>query len=222
MYVASNFSWCQSHLFNQCFGILWPLTPRLSHSTCATARRVTSLSCQLHSALLQWLWCLGVWPHGAPDCSPGRVLEKVGEATCHCPTAMEESGGPGAQHDCWKYNTWCCQRPFQLGGERKRESKTKWLHGCDEWQCWLLRSEKLCLWRQQSHSGPIFLLLNQVQAITWNDWTISQSQILWRHHKLPIMCLCFRCCFWAATTPKGEKGDNGKSSDMLYEVFLWK
>lgn len=121
MYVASNFSWCQSHLFNQWFGILWPLTPRLSHSTCATARRVTSLSCQLHSALLQWLWCLGVWPHRAPDCSPGRVLEKVGEATCHCPTAMEESGGPGAQHDCWKYNTWCCQRPFQLGGERKRK-----------------------------------------------------------------------------------------------------
>ncbi len=49
----------------------------------------------------------------SPWLLPREGVREVGEATCHCPTAMEASGGPGAQHDCWKYNIWCSQRPFQ-------------------------------------------------------------------------------------------------------------
>lgn len=157
----------------------------------------------------------------SPWLLPQEGVREVGEATCHCPTAMERAEGLGLSMTAGN-TTHCVAKDHSNRGERERENQKKWLHHCNEWQRWLLRSEKLCLWRQQSHSGPIFLLLNQVQAITWNDWTISQSQIVRRHHKRVIMCLCFRCCFWAATTPKGEKGDNGKSTGMLYEVFLWK
>lgn len=76
--------------------------------------------------------------------------------------------------------------------------------------------------RRQSRSGPIFLLPNQVQAITWNDWTISQSQMCCRHHKLHIMCLYFMCFFRTATTPPRLKGERRNGPDMLYELFLWK
>lgn len=85
-----------------------------------------------------------------------------------------------------------------------------------------LHVKNCVLRRRQSRSGPIFLLPNQVQAITWNDWTISQSQMCCRHHKLHIMCLYFMCFFRTATTPQRLKGERRNGPDMLYELFLWK
>lgn len=98
--------------------------------------------------------CLGVWPHRAPDCSRGKVLE-VGEATCHCPTAMEASG-----------ETWSLG--FIMSAETKSRSTT---HGAAQDQSNKRNAEKgRERERQGKRRGKITSLLQRVTMLAPSKW----------------------------------------------------